>query len=742
MVMESEGGVPLRGLLAGYLHRLLSHYEISNRLMELILVLMSVDDRQRLVDYMYGLDKGRGEDWLKENSNYDTARENLFNPGSIDSGLLEDIYRGNLSRPKAEITSYIAGFLREKHELILRECGEPFLERMRELVLVFSLDESDQALLCFLYCHSDANVSCFENLSSDFSFHEFLAFCSAATGISYEEVKHRLGYNGRLFKGGILTEIDTGHQRYFTIDSSITSFMVGISEKTLVEKCLRRDWGNRLGLDCFTVDREKTAVVLSLLESKRACNILLHGRTGTGKTEFARAAAASAGRDVYFVNFSPSMEGQGGKGDAANAADRLLALRVGINAVSSDRGVLIVDEADFVLNTRSMYYSVSNATEKGWLNGFLDACQATIIWISNEVGLMEESTLRRFSYSVYFPEFTEKERKRVWENRLADHPLSHCFTKGMIRRLAAGYRVNAGAIASALDALVNLYPAATPNGKVLERTLGDILASHEELITGAFEKNPKSPLAGLVQQYDVSVLHTDLAPPAVLTAVRSFAGPWKRRSGTRGNLNLLFWGPPGTGKTEFAKYLARNSGLELMVKRYSDLESMYLGETEKKIAAAFLDAARNKAILFIDEADSFFTSRENAFRSWEISRTNEFLTQMENHDGILVCCTNLLPTMDSAAMRRFSWKVQFKALRDDDKLTLYARYFKGGTALTREQDERIMAIPGLTIGDIKTVWQRCRHFPGPGLDHNAIIEELKKEVGYRNTGRMAAIGFS
>ncbi|HSV31972.1 MAG TPA: ATP-binding protein, partial [Atribacteraceae bacterium] len=209
----------------------------------------------------------------------------------------------------------------------------------------------------------------------------------------------------------------------------------------------------------------------------------------------------------------------------------------------------------------------------------------------------------------------------------------------------------------------------------------------------------------------------------------------------RGGINILFWGPPGTGKTEFAKYLAHSLGVALIVKRSSDLDSMWVGMTEKNIAAAFREAVRAKAILFIDEADSFFSARENAFRSWEVSRTNEFLTQMENHSGILICCTNLLPSMDRAAMRRFTWKIEFGPLRNDDKVGLYVKYFGGKDPLTPAQKLRIASIGGLTPGDLKAVWQRYRYVSKCEMDHELIIKELENEIKYRVTVNIGKIGF-
>jgi SpoVK/Ycf46/Vps4 family AAA+-type ATPase len=206
-------------------------------------------------------------------------------------------------------------------------------------------------------------------------------------------------------------------------------------------------------------------------------------------------------------------------------------------------------------------------------------------------------------------------------------------------------------------------------------------------------------------------------------------------------MNLLFWGWPGTGKTEFGKYIADQLGKELLVKRMSDLQSMWVGETEKQIAAAFREAEENDAILFIDEADSVFINRQTANKSWETSQTNEILTQMENFSGILICCTNLLENLDEAAMRRFAFKIKFLPLTNEGKVRLYQKYFSSLTApLSKEQQSRLVAIRNLCPGDIKAVWQRTQMLGNSPSDE--IISELEKEVSYKKGGNKSTIGFA
>jgi len=180
----------------------------------------------------------------------------------------------------------------------------------------------------------------------------------------------------------------------------------------------------------------------------------------------------------------------------------------------------------------------------------------------------------------------------------------------------------------------------------------------------------------------------------------------------------------------------------LLIKRSSDLMNMYVGETEKLIRQAFKEAEDKKSILFIDEADTFFGSRERAKASWEISHTNEFLVQMENFSGILICCTNLLEIFDTASMRRFNWKVRFSPVLEIMRIPLYEKYFADkGSTLTSVQKKRISGIEYLTPGHVKAVHQR-RIFSDTKInDHDSIIDEVEKEASYMKIRSPKRMGF-
>ena len=130
----------------------------------------------------------------------------------------------------------------------------------------------------------------------------------------------------------------------------------------------------------------------------------------------------------------------------------------------------------------------------------------------------------------------------------------------------------------------------------------------------------------------------------------------------RGHGTLCFYGPPGSGKTALAEHIATTLGQPLIIRQASDLLGKYVGETEQTMAAMFREAEAESAVLLLDEADSFLQDRRGAQRNYEVTEVNEMLQGMERFKGIFICTTNLLERLDQAALRRFTFKIQFKPL--------------------------------------------------------------------------------
>ena len=152
-----------------------------------------------------------------------------------------------------------------------------------------------------------------------------------------------------------------------------------------------------------------------------------------------------------------------------------------------------------------------------------------------------------------------------------------------------------------------------------------------------------------------------------------------KEQGFRSGFACLFYGSPGTGKTETVNQLARKTGRNIMLVDVPRIKSKWVGESEKNIKALFdryreqVKRAKLTPILLFNEADAIIGKRkngaENAVDKMENSLQNIILQEMENLDGIMIATTNLQQNMDKAFERRFLYKIKF------DKPTEEARSY-------------------------------------------------------------------
>jgi SpoVK/Ycf46/Vps4 family AAA+-type ATPase len=129
-------------------------------------------------------------------------------------------------------------------------------------------------------------------------------------------------------------------------------------------------------------------------------------------------------------------------------------------------------------------------------------------------------------------------------------------------------------------------------------------------------------------------------------------------------LAFHFAGPPGTGKTVCAEALAYTLDRKLLVVRYAELESRWVGQTAKHVASVFRAAERQDAVLFFDEADAIagrrFTTMQAAVDREANSVVNVLLHELETFPGVIIFATNLAANMDPAFERRIRTHILFE----------------------------------------------------------------------------------
>lgn len=483
-----------------------------------------------------------------------------------------------------------------------------------------------------------------------------------------------------------------------------------------------------LEISDFDIPDDELMVLHTLMKSRKKQDLLLYGEPGTGKTAFAKTIARHYKKELLSVKIP----------ETDSVEDWQRAIYATVNLAENYDAVVLIDEADELLNSFNSF-SFKKNTSKGWINSFLDYHNQKIIWITNHTAQIDPSTIRRFSFSIEFRRFNAKNRIKVLENLLKNKKFSEYFRDEELTRLCEEHSVNASGIVNALE-ILNISKKTRKD--VALRQIRTVLENHEKA-TGRTKY--QSEKRKNFEDYSLKGLNTSMDPEKIISAICTYE---QRRKDsyirTSNTISLLLYGLSGTGKSEFVYYLGKVIKKEVLLKRASEIHSMWVGETEKNIARAFYEAQKSDSILFFDEADTFLYPRKDASHSWEKSFTNEILTRLESFNGIVVFATNDIDGLDNAALRRFRFKIEFNPLTPEGNFLFYKTilrpFVRDKRGVTDDETARIKAIKNLTPGDFAVVKDQCMFIEPSSITHQMLIEALINEVKYKRTGK-AGIGF-
>ena len=472
-------------------------------------------------------------------------------------------------------------------------------------------------------------------------------------------------------------------------------------------------------MESFAVAESKTEVMCQLLNGEKPVSILLYGKPGSGKTEYAKALARETGKKV--IIFKSGMEFN----DEKHSIFKLNFLL----SLNKKDTILIVDEAESVLSGVELgFFGIVVSKKKGLINRMLDNSKNKVIWIVNYTDEIDESTKRRFTMSCQFHTMPKENLDRMLVSKLEPLCISEPLQKNIVGKFAQ-YNITGASVDNVVKSLLSFKGAS--DEILLENT--EIILKENSLLVNGRGKMRET----VSNSYDSSVLNTSMDAESIVRMVQNaqrFADKNRMAHDSSAAVRMLFYGVSGTGKTEFARYLSEMLGKKILLKRVSDIFGKYVGETEKNIAQAFAEATEGDMILLFDEADSFFADRNDAVRSWERTQVNEFLTQMEEFPGILICTTNLKHILDKASMRRFHITVEFKPMEEKGIKILLEKFFPAYFSKSAETDyqkklehkdlSRLVAYHSVTPGDFNRVAGKIRFMDENEISAPMIIDEL------------------
>jgi SpoVK/Ycf46/Vps4 family AAA+-type ATPase len=479
----------------------------------------------------------------------------------------------------------------------------------------------------------------------------------------------------------------------------------------------------------FHFVQDDVQVLVSLLQNaverkEPGVNVLLYGPPGTGKTELAKVVAQSAGLELFEVEYADR------DGNSLSGRDRYRSLQIAqVFLKGSQKAALLFDEVEDVfppisvdaaqLMARQEQQALSNAVShsvngKAWVNQILEANAVPTIWVTNRIEQIDPAFRRRFAYHLELKSPPPGAREQLVRKTLETALTSGQVSDGFVAKLTERKGLTPAQIRTAVrfadlaktDDVVEVYEG------LIERQL-----KHADAALGNASQDVKGRKQ--VTTYDLEMLNveTRFEVPRIVEALKS-----------RGHGTLCFYGAPGTGKTALGEHIAKSLGKPLIVKRASDLVSKYVGETEQNMARMFTEADNEKAVLLLDEADSFLQDRRGAQRTYEVTEVNEMLQQMEYFQGIFICTTNLLDRIDQAALRRFTFKIKFKPLTTEQRERMFITEALGGKAelFSDALRSQLAKLEQLCPGDFAAVKRQC-DILATEFSPEEFIEQLQAE---------------
>ena len=529
-------------------------------------------------------------------------------------------------------------------------------------------------------------------------------------GASPQAVHARLGRTGILLSAGLLIDDDDGTE-YRDFAGSVGRLKLSPPlRKAMKSVCVsQEEWSAAIvGAPTSTVlawedfayvgrQRDLISRVLTgaLREKARAINLLIHGPVGTGKTELCKVI----GHRVNVPTWSVGEADEEGK--EPTRYERIAALRLADRLLSGRHpGLILFDEAEDVLSGPETPWG-DREQSKIFVNRMLESNAVPVLWTCNWTDNIDPAFLRRMTLVAEIKLPPAAFREPIWTRAAREAKTD--LGDAAIRRLARRFEAPVAVISNALRVAQLAQGAEGDVEDAMVATLRLLgMPSHEES-----SPDPQFDPTLISCRVDLEQLTDRLA-----------------QSGAPQNWSLCIHGPPGTGKTEFARHLAHRLGREVTRRRASDLLSPFVGVTEGRIAEAFAEARMGRTLLLLDEADSLLHDRRYAVRSWEITQVNEMLTWMEAHPLPFVCTTNLMDRLDQATLRRFTFKLQFDPLSPVEAGRAFARCF--GSPPPADLPA------GLSLGDFATV-RRKADLMGPAsaaqlaewLEEEAVAKGLK-----------------
>ena len=587
----------------------------------------------------------------------------------------------------------------------------------------FGLSALEVQIIYALYSYSKASgyCSCLDDDKLDY--YEVCALIGEVLQVSHTKVAKLLMADMPLRQLGLL---DTGYaDGRLELESFAQSLMQEpLSRSEFVGSVARAMPASTLECHDFSYMQKDLDMLLDYCKNAKSPSVFLYGKPGVGKNEIAALLAKELNRELWEIHNLKNGKVEDKRYEQFVRAQAML---------DKDRAMILLDECEDIFPTLYALF-FENKPSKNTLNKMLESVKIPSIFLSNSAAI-DPAFLRRFDIVLEIHAPPQEKKQEILQKALQSQGIkvdSRIMRQMSESSLSQGVLLQACKVAKTL-AKNRATQSAKERQKSIRESLIQVLNEHlklqgQKLISTS---KPKS------LPYDMSLINASVDMQSLCERIKSVCGARDSKESATADstqgIRILAHGMAGSGKSEFAKALAKELNKPIMLKRASDLLSMWVGGSEQNIAAAFREAEKRGAILVLDEVDSFLQDRSGASRSWEVSQVNEMLTQMENFEGIFIATTNFMDTLDRASIRRFDMKVEFKPL-DSTRLikafNLYAKHL--GLSDCKEFLESSLAkreiekLDNICFGDFALIARGAAFAP---LDSaQQLLEKLQEEA--------------
>jgi SpoVK/Ycf46/Vps4 family AAA+-type ATPase len=430
--------------------------------------------------------------------------------------------------------------------------------------------------------------------------------------------------------------------------------------------------------------------------------ILIHGLSGVGKTQLGLLLATLTDNAPFqIVNASE-------KGKPLSPIERLTIYSRAQQYLSHHRNaVILFDDINIIFPDTNRNVIHSDQINTFWVRDIVRKSQIPSIWVVNSSQSLPSSILNEFDFVLEVVQPSVTKKVKLVTETISNTPIDNLTrqtitTKSFTPKLLH----NASRIANQL----------AKKKKHKNRIFRHILDAQFRAQTNesiGIQTDSQPPLF----DFDIELVNAAPNPRLFVDKIRAV-----------NTARLCFYGVPGSGKSALARYIAKIKNKQLIVKRASDILRPFVGQTEIQIKNMFNDAIKSDAILLLDEVDTFLRSREMAYRSWEVSKVNELLSQMESFNGVLICTTNMMSNFDTAALRRFDLKMEFFYLSAQQVWKCFRKLSEQhGFKLAPNSAIRneVMRCTRISLGDFVTLHRQFAFLKPSSVED--ILDRLKQE---------------